>query len=93
MDRRGVVMSQSHWNVEIQKISFSDSDSEDVTFTNLHKNIPYVIPASSDLQEDGTPGQGNINLFVSEIMLNSCKINASSRFTGTVHLKIISVIA
>lgn len=93
MDRRGIGMSQSHWNIEIQKITFSDSDSESVTFTNLHKNVPYVVPSPVDLQESGTPGQANVNLFVSNVRLNSCTLNASSKFTGTVHVKIISVIA
>ena len=85
--------SQSQWYVEILKVSFSDSNQESVTFSTQHKSTPYVIPASSDLQESGTAGQSNVNLFVSHMQPGSCKINSSAKFTGTVHLKIISVIS
>jgi hypothetical protein len=85
--------SQGEWHVEIHKVSFSDSEQESLVFTSLHKNVPYVVATSSDLQESGTAGQGNVNLFVSELGLNSCKINSSSKFTGTVHVKVISVIS
>ena len=85
--------SQGEWHVEVHKLSFSNSDEESLTFTRLHKNVPYVIATPSDLQEGGTEGQGNVNLFVSQLGLNSCKINSSSKFTGTVHVKVISVIS
>jgi|TARA_A100001515_G_scaffold119146_1_gene101633 hypothetical protein len=85
--------TQGEWNVEIQKITFSDSNEESVTFTNLHKRPPYVVGSPVDLQESGTEGQSNVNIFVSDVTANSCIVKSSSKFSGTVHLKIISIIS
>jgi len=68
--------------VEIGEVTFTNSSSENVTFSSTHKSVPSVVAS----YEGSTP----VNVFIATVTKTGATIETSSIINGVVHFQAIS---
>jgi len=65
--------------VEVETISFNNSESEVYTFVKTYTSIPVCVISPED---------ENVNVFITSLTTASIEISSSAPFTGKVHVHI-----
>jgi hypothetical protein len=71
--------------IEVGSASFSNSDSETITFSKLHQSAPRVVASFQD-------SSNSVNVFVSSVTTTQVILNTSTKINGEVHYHAISTI-
>ena len=66
---------------EVAILEFSDSHEETYTFSETYTQIPVIA---------ATPADENVNVFITSLNTTTVTIEASSNFTGKVHIQVFT---
>lgn len=80
--------------IESKEISFDNEDSKTSSLDGIYKTLPTISLGVST--NDPTGEQSNVNIFISSLSLGgdgkvTFTIKASSSFTGTIAMQVLSV--
>ena len=74
--------------IEIDKITFTDTNTVTHTFSETFDSVPAITAISVDASANNT---ANVNVFVSSVTTATVTFNTSQNFTGQIHFHAILV--
>ena len=77
--RYGEISAGGASTVEVETLSFNNSELESYTFVNTYTSIPVCVISPED---------ENVNVFITSLTTTTIQISSSAPFTGKVHIHI-----